>query len=116
LGFTYEHPVADDLRIGLSGDLNYQSRYTVQPEQDPGSFQAPAVMLDAGIRLFPDDEHWEFAVIGKDLTDVWRVVEGATVPVTGGNTGRPNGVRADLNGNVIRGRQVLVRFTYRFGG
>ena len=104
-GVSYDTPVSDWMNLGLSTDVKYISAYWSQDSQAPGSRQPGYAKLSASIRLHAPDETWEFAVIGRNLTNEIKVL-------TSGD--KPGGDRGDLAGVVERGREVVVQGTYRF--
>jgi len=53
----------------FNADMNYTSSYDTDPNKDPGALQAGFARVNAGIRLYSADEHYEFAVIGRDLAN-----------------------------------------------
>jgi iron complex outermembrane receptor protein len=116
-GFNYTTPVSDAMKLGFSGDAVYKSSYFADLEQAPLGKQKRSWMLSAAVRLADQDDRWEFAVIGDNLTEVYRSSLTAQVSLTGRSafTGtNSEGGLADLNGQINRGRQVRAQFTYRF--
>lgn len=114
LGYHYERDVGEgDLVFGVSTDLAHRSKYYAMPDQNPFSLQKAATFLDASLNLKRDDGGWEVALIGKNLTNVLRVIDAGTVPGTGFGTGTAVGVSADLNGNTTYGRTIMIQFTLR---
>jgi outer membrane receptor protein involved in Fe transport len=65
-----------------------------------------------------DEENWEFAIIGRNLTNKAYAWTGLGRPLTGGSSGLPMGTagqtRSDVTAGVARGREVMFRVTYRF--
>jgi iron complex outermembrane receptor protein len=104
-GVSYDTPVSDGLNIGLSADVKYITWYWSQDSQAPGSRQPGYAKINASIRFHDPDEKWEFAVIGRNLTNEIKVL-------TSGD--KPGGNRGDLAGVVERGREVIFQGTYRF--
>ncbi|WP_183029933.1 TonB-dependent receptor domain-containing protein [Altericroceibacterium spongiae] len=117
LSADYEFPVTQDTSIGLSVAASYSSEYHTVDTQPVNSLQPEYVNLDAQIRLFKDDNGWELALIGKNLTDVLRVQQGVEVPFTPGpdvvaGTGTAGpGIPADLVGFTNPPFQLMVRLT-----
>ena len=70
--------------------------------------------LDAGIRFGAEDDNWEIALIGKNLTNRFYVSGDVDGPQTGGGTGTAAGVRADQLGFGNIPRTVRVQLTKRF--
>jgi outer membrane receptor protein involved in Fe transport len=104
-GVSYDTPIANALNLGLSADVKYITWYWSQDSQAPGSRQPGYAKINAAIRLHDPDDTWEFAVIGRNLTNEIRVL-------TSGD--KPGGNRGDLSGVVERGREIMVQGTYRF--
>ena len=107
-------------RLGLSASATYQDKYEVLYNQPPGSQQSKAVNVDATLRLFNDDDGWELALIGKNLTDQLRVRWGAEVfsapgltvdPLTGVSSG--DGIRSDNLGFTNAPRTIMLRLTFK---
>lgn len=116
-GFNHTAPISDTMKIGISGDAVYKSSYFADLEQAPLGKQKRSWMFNASVRVADQDDRWEFAMIGENLTEVYRSSLTAQVSLTGRGafTGTSNtGGLADLNGQINRGRQVRAQFTYRF--
>ncbi|RKF23064.1 TonB-dependent receptor [Altericroceibacterium spongiae] len=116
---SYEFPVgAGDTWMGLSASATYQDRFEVVYNQPVGSSQAPSINVDASIRLFDEDDKWELALIGKNLTNNLRARWGIEAPFSPGsiatNTGSVGtGYRADLLGITNAPRTFMLRLTLR---
>ena len=116
-GFTYETPVGGSLVLSLTGDMNFSSSFYGQLEESPYGKQKNFTMFDASIRLADADERWEVALMGRNLSDVYRSRFVSQVPFTGiaGRTGtNQTGGLADYSGVVNRGREVRLQFKYNF--
>ncbi|MDB5422144.1 MAG: TonB-dependent receptor [Brevundimonas sp.] len=101
---------------GMNIDALYKSEYNPHPELHPGAQQDGVTFLNAGIRVFSSDRRWELALIGRNLTEEYRVDVASNVPQTGiaTRTGTAlTGGSADLSGNVNRGRELMLQFTFR---
>ena len=89
--------------------------------------------LNASFRLFADNDRWEFAVIGRNLTEERTLNNGLDRTGTGGSrgvTGAPSkgtnlpscasisdtgcAALADIIGTPTRGRSVALQFTFRY--
>lgn len=117
LGFAYGWTMThSDLRMRIGSDAVYKSKYNSHPELAPGAEAPESVVLNANISLSQPDGAWELALIGRNLTDIYRTVEASNVPGTGvasqTGTNRTGGL-ADLTGNVTRGREILLQVTIR---
>ena len=82
---------------------------------NPFSKMPKYALVDATARIGDADDRWELAVIGRNLTDKWYYVASTDVPFTGGAAGGTTGVLGDRYASVSRGREVMVRVSYKFG-
>lgn len=117
VGFNYMRPVATNgMSLGASFDASYKSGYNPHPERAPGAEQRPVWFLSGSLRAYHDDSGWQVALIGRNLTEQYRVDVASNVPQTGigARTGTTLvGGLADLSGNVNRGREILLELTLR---
>ncbi|MFK4059519.1 MULTISPECIES: TonB-dependent receptor domain-containing protein [unclassified Brevundimonas] len=117
LGAAYSGPTAiDGVDWGMNIDTLYKSEYNPHPELHPGALQNDVAFLNAGVRVFSADRTWEVALIGRNLTEEFRVDVASNVPQTGlaARTGTAlTGGLADLSGNVNRGREIMLQVTFR---
>jgi outer membrane receptor protein involved in Fe transport len=72
------------------------------------------VTLDAGVRFGAEDDNWQVALIGKNLTNQFYVTGVVDGPSTGGGTGTPAGLKADQLGFGTLPRTVMVEVTKKF--
>ena len=108
LGFDYETPIGGDLMFGLSGDAKYSGNYFTSETQSPSSKQNNYVLLNASARVFPENNGWELAVIGRNLTNK-RII--------GFYQDRSNAVLAGVNEGFAYGqrpREIAVQASLRF--
>lgn len=117
LGAAYTGSTAiEGVDWGMNIDGLYKSEYNPHPELHPGAQQEGVTFLNAGVRVFTSDRRWEVALIGRNLTEEYRVDVASNVPQTGlaVRTGSTlSGGYADLSGNVNRGREVMLQVTFR---
>lgn len=117
LGAAYSGATAiEGVGWGMNIDTLYKSEYNPHPELHPGALQNDVAFLNAGVRVFRADRTWEVALIGRNLTEEFRVDVASNVPQTGlaARTGTAlTGGLADLSGNVNRGREVMLQVTFR---
>lgn len=71
-GFEYDMPVGQGMKLRLTNNNQYSSEYPSylalnRPNRD--NFQRAFFKIDAGLALHPDDDRWEVALIGRNLTD-----------------------------------------------
>ena len=118
VGFLFDQPIGNGLKIGLSGDMTFVSSYYGEPTIKPASRQKAYQLFDATLRVAEADDRWEVALIGRNLTNEYYFVRSADRPFTGTAPGGPaaTSVLADTEAVGSRGREVMLRFTTRFGG
>ncbi len=114
LGVNYETPISNSLVLGMSVDSRYSDDYLASGFGHPGSKQNSYVNLDASLRLKTSDDQWEFAVIGKNLTNRFYATGHQDAPSTGGGTGTVNGVWSDQVGFITMPRTVQLQLTWRY--
>lgn len=118
LGLTYTRDLNNGLRLRLGADAAYKSSYNPTPDLIPWARQSPATLFGLEASIADNDGAWEFAVIGRNLGDVYRAQENSNVPFTGNaaNTGTVRGgvgSHADLAGNTNQGRAIYFQLTVR---
>lgn len=115
LGFDYQTDVSSGLNFGVSADMRYSARYNASPFANPDAMQKSYVTLDASIRLGTVDERWEFAVIGKNLTNRQILTGAQDITGTGAGTGTvAGGVGADFFGYSSLPRTVQAQVSFRY--
>lgn len=114
IGASYDSSMGNGLKIGLNADLRYSSSYLASGFGNPDSRQSRYATLDAGIRIGSDDDRWEFAVIGKNLTNRFYVTGVVDGPSTGGASGGAVPAHADQLGFGTLPRTVMAQVTTRF--
>ncbi|TAL03339.1 MAG: ligand-gated channel [Rhodospirillaceae bacterium] len=114
LGVSYETEIQSDLNLGLSVDGRYSSSYIATAFGNAADTQSAYMMLDASARIRTSDERWEFAIIGKNLTNRWVITGGTDAPNTGARTGTATGLRADQIGFVSAPRTVQMQVTWKY--
>ncbi|WP_404482112.1 TonB-dependent receptor [Novosphingobium sp. BL-52-GroH] len=114
LGINYEVSIGSANKLGLNVDSKYSASYLASGFGNPLSRQSKYVTLDAGIRFGAEDDNWQIALIGKNLTDRFYVTGVVDGPSTGSGTGTPGGIKADQLGFGTLPRTVMVEVTKRF--
>ncbi|MBT5241935.1 MAG: TonB-dependent receptor [Rhodospirillaceae bacterium] len=66
---TYEVPLSNGARVDIFGQLSYQSRVFHTQNNENLIGQDGFALLDARIAYVAEDESWEIAIFGKNLTD-----------------------------------------------
>lgn len=113
-GIGYDAAMGNGMKLGLNVDTRYSGAYLASGFGNPFSEQRKYAVLDAGIRFGAEDDNWQIAVIGKNLTNRFFVSGVVDGPSTGGGTGTPAGIRADQLGFGNLPRTVQVTVTKRF--
>lgn len=115
LGFAYQRPLPGTrLKLSLSGDMKHSSGYQTMQQQMPGTPQPSYQMYNMGVRLGREDDAWEVALIGRNLSDKVIRVIGQSVPLSGRGTGTAAAVPSDALAIMSeRGRTVMLQFTIR---
>jgi iron complex outermembrane receptor protein len=105
IGFSYDTPVTDGWKLGLTGNLSYSDSYYTNLTDDDLARQHSYAKVDASLRLYSDDNKYEFAVIGRNLTN--KLILASTAD-------KPGGAPGDIFGGIIRGREITVQATYHY--
>ena len=114
IGAAYESSLGSSgLMFGISNNWAYTGRNTGQQTASPGSFNSPRWNADATLRFFDEDEKWELAIIGNNLTNSFASSRTSDVVFTGTGTGEATGNFADLFGFLNRPRSIMFRLTVR---
>lgn len=114
LGINYEMPFGADWYLGMSVDGRYSSKYLGSSFGAPLSLQRAYANLDASIRLRSNDDRWEFAIIGRNLTNQFYFGGVQANPSTGSGTGTPAGIQADQLALASLPRTVQFQVTWRY--
>ena len=122
IGFTYDFPIADGWRMDISSDLNYNDGYDISATLDPFS-QDSFWLWDAAIRFYTEDQRFEVALIGRNLSDeIYAFGSGARPGACANNQALvPGGCNALAGANdqdqvttTSLGRQVGLNVRFRF--
>ena len=82
---------------------------------NPVNVQDSSVILNAALRLSSVDDRWEVAVIGKNLTDKFLILNAIDNPSSGSAPGGVTGtLRGDQRVTANRPRSIAVQATVRF--
>ncbi|MET0660541.1 MAG: ligand-gated channel, partial [Steroidobacteraceae bacterium] len=98
-----------------AGDMTFSSGYFGDATNNPRSRQDSYQLYNLTARIHDESDKWEFAIIGRNLTDEYYYTTTAEVVGTGsgGGTNGPS-VLADVSGVAARGREVVFRVGYKF--
>ncbi|MET0546253.1 MAG: TonB-dependent receptor, partial [Caulobacterales bacterium] len=116
IGFTYETPIMTGLVLGLSGDATHSGSYLTDATSKAAGRSPSYTLLDATVRLATEDERWEVAFIGKNLSNEYYWTRNSDAPFTGtapGNEAGPS-VLGDTVSSISRGRELMVRVTAKY--
>lgn len=114
IGAAYDTVMGNGLKLGINADLRYSSSYLSSGFGNPLSRQSQYATLDAGVRIGSEDDRWEFALIGKNLTNRFYVTGVVDGPSTGGASGGLVAAPADQLGFGNVPRTVMAQVTTRF--
>jgi len=93
-----------DTSLSIQG--SYSDSFQTATDYAPGGFQDSFWLLNAGVRVGPDDGSYEISVVGRNLTDEYYMLN-----VNGwSGAGNPNQFVGFFN----RPREVVVQATVRF--
>ncbi|MDF8335156.1 TonB-dependent receptor [Novosphingobium cyanobacteriorum] len=113
-GVGYDTAVGSGYKLGLNIDARFSSSYLASGFGAEHSKQDKYATLDAGIRFGAEDDNWQIALIGKNLTNTFYVSGVVDGPSTGAGTGTAGGLHADQLGFGNLPRTVQVSVTKRF--
>ncbi|MDA0339004.1 MAG: TonB-dependent receptor, partial [Proteobacteria bacterium] len=113
IGFAYSRPFGNGMEWGLSGNMKFKSKYNLSATIADAS-QKGYAQLDLAARIGAEDGSWQFAVIGKNLTDKYVLVGITDTPSTGGNVGTADGYQADRYGTPLNPRTIEFELSFRF--
>ncbi|MEJ7935493.1 TonB-dependent receptor [Sphingobium sp. AN558] len=116
VGFDYETPIGSGMKIGLSTNMTFSASYLSDPASIPEGRVPNYQLFDATLRLSEQDDRWDIALIGRNLTDKYYFVRASNVPNTGTAPGNETGpaVLGDLQSYVSRGREIMLRVSTKF--
>jgi iron complex outermembrane receptor protein len=113
-GFNFETPVGSRLKLGVSGDVKYSSSYLTDSINSPEGQMPSFALVDASVRVGDENDKWQLALIGRNLTNRYVWVNSVDVPFTGSGTGTAAGIRADTMAVVDRGREIMLMASYKY--
>lgn len=115
---TYENTLPGTSGFGyiFSFGVYYSGSYNDIGNGNPYAMQDQAFRFDSSIRLNPPSKSWDVAVIGRNLSNVYRPTytsETSGMGVATG-TGTPGAVRGNLSGTYGEPRSVSIQVTVHF--
>ncbi|KHK89849.1 TonB-dependent receptor [Novosphingobium malaysiense] len=113
LGVTYDTQVGENSDLTLSVDSKYSDDYLPSGFGNPYSRQSAFVTIDASAKL-SYGEHWDIALIGKNLTNRFIATGVVDGPGTGSGTGTAAGIHADQIGLITNPRSVSLQLTWHY--
>ena len=114
LGLDYDSDLGSNFVFGTSVNARYSSDYLASSFGHPLSLQNQYINLDATVRVGTADKRWEFALIGRNLTNHFHISGVLDQPSSGSGTGTPVGISADQVGLVDLPRTVRAQVTFRY--
>jgi iron complex outermembrane recepter protein len=115
LGGRYSMPIGGNgVHADWMANARYNGSYNASSFNNPLARMGSYVSIDAGIRLFANSDRYEFAVVGKNLTNRFYVTGVVDGPSTGSGTGTPAGIPADQAGFGALPRTVQLQASARF--
>lgn len=122
-GFSYELPVSDKMKLNISADGQYSSKYLANLGLNrPDYYQRAFGRINATLALADADDRWEVALIGNNLTDKLSTGSCTNLNYAGGQilpgstAGAVDAGPAGADELVCtygRGRELWLRVTFR---
>ncbi|AEG50916.1 TonB-dependent receptor [Sphingobium chlorophenolicum L-1] len=112
-GFSYDVPLSSVMTAVLASDVRWSSDFFTDLSNDTRGRQPSYTLLDASLTLKPTAA-WDFAFIGRNLTNTYYYTLSIADPFSGSGTGTSAGVLGDRLASVSRGRELMFRLSYRF--
>jgi iron complex outermembrane recepter protein len=84
IGAAYEKSVGNGMHLGFNVDTRYSGSYLASSFANPITVQHSYWNIDAGVRFGREDERWEIALIGKNLSNHFYALgesDGPSTPV-----------------------------------
>jgi iron complex outermembrane receptor protein len=116
-GLDYTLEFSNGLKLVNTIDLIYSDEYLTTPSLDPKMMQDAFTKINARIALSGNNDMWELALIGRNLTDesVITYANGLPVATTLTRTpSAPNGASSAYYAFYERTRSVALQGTFRF--
>ncbi|BFM09957.1 TonB-dependent receptor [Simiduia litorea] len=115
LGGNYRYSFSNGLDFTAAIDLNYSDEYLASTSLDPRLTQDSFMKLNARLALGADNDLWELALVGKNLTDESVLTYGAEVPTSATLVGAATGQQGlAYYGFYDRPRSIALQARVRF--
>jgi iron complex outermembrane recepter protein len=115
-GLGFDSAISDSLKLGLSADAIRTSSYLTDAPSSPQGRMPAFTLIDATIRIGDQNDVWDVALIGKNLSNKHYWVAAPNVPFTGSGAGGVTGDLGDRFAAVSRGKEFYFQVSYKFGG
>jgi iron complex outermembrane receptor protein len=113
-GVDFERGISSALRLGLSVNVSYSSSYLTDDTSDPSGREPAFTLVDTSLRVSSETDGWELAFIGRNLTDRHYWVGSSNAAFSGSGTGTAVGTLGDRIAAVSRGRELMIRASYKY--
>jgi iron complex outermembrane receptor protein len=100
----YQRPIGGGLVGKLHVDVYYSDDVNLAPDNDPRSVQPSYAKINARVAIGGEDDKWEVAVIGRNLTD--KITKAYENDLPGSN--------GSFQAHIYRGRSFAVQGTLKF--
>lgn len=111
IGFTYDQSLTNGWRSSISGDARYTGEYSWVQQLNP-YMQDEYWLMDASLRVYSEDGHHSFDLIGRNLGDEIVCVTGASIP---GRIAQDASSSLNLDHGCVTtlGRTLTFKYRYR---
>jgi len=116
-GIDYSTPIGGGLKLGGTANMRYSSRYKTYafaPDNAKRFYQEAYATVDVSIRLSAEDDRWELALVGKNLTNHFIQSSAFDLTYTGARTGLATGLHSDVRATIYDPRTVALVGTVKF--
>jgi iron complex outermembrane receptor protein len=113
-GFDVDRGIGGGLKLGLSTNVSYSSSFLTDDTSDPRGREPAYTLLDSSLLVTNEAGRWEWALIGRNLTDRHYWVGSSNAPFSGSGTGSAVGMLGDRFAAVSRGREIMIRASYKY--
>ena len=114
-GLGYETPIFSGLKLAVYVDGTFSGGYFADAQSIPNGYQKSFALLDTTATISDEKDRWEFAVIGRNLTNQFTRVRANSGTFQGSGTGTAAGLPGDLVAPISRGREIWLRVTLNYG-